>query len=168
MQYALHLCHMALKRTLYAKLVIGGLVDLLESAIGTARVGAAPIGSQPINHVTRDCITLPIRGQSSIYIYHHILLCFVCKHITINTALTTIPCDATQNYNQLFCQCMVTLAVECVLGRATSISMQSVLPPTSELNHQVRVKTGSGHPGHIFSGSSGSDPLYKISGSDPD
>ena len=32
----------------------------------------------------------------------------------------------------------------------------------------ARVETGSGHPGHIFSGSSGSDPLYKISGSDPD
>ena len=37
-----------------------------------------------------------------------------------------------------------------------------------------RVETGSGHPGnpghpgHILSGSSGSDPLYKISGSDPD
>ena len=38
----------------------------------------------------------------------------------------------------------------------------------------TRVETGSGHPGHpgqpghILSGSSGSDPLYKISGSDPD
>ena len=35
----------------------------------------------------------------------------------------------------------------------------------------IRVETGScypGHPGHILSGSSGSDPLYKISGSDPD
>ena len=33
-----------------------------------------------------------------------------------------------------------------------------------------RVETRSGHlgqPGHILSGSSGSDPLYKISGSDP-
>ena len=30
------------------------------------------------------------------------------------------------------------------------------------------VETGSGHPGHIFSGSSGSDPVYKLSGSDPD
>ena len=35
----------------------------------------------------------------------------------------------------------------------------------------VSVETGSGHPGqpgHIFSGSSGSDPVYKLSGSDPD
>ena len=31
----------------------------------------------------------------------------------------------------------------------------------------VSVETGSGHPGHIFSGSSGSDPVYKLSGSDP-
>ena len=34
----------------------------------------------------------------------------------------------------------------------------------------VRVETGLGHPGqpgHILSGSSGSDPVYKISGSDP-
>ena len=31
-----------------------------------------------------------------------------------------------------------------------------------------RVETRSGHPGHIFSGLSGSDPLYKISRSDPD
>ena len=34
-----------------------------------------------------------------------------------------------------------------------------------------RVETGSGHPGqlgHVLSGSSGSDPIYKISGSDPD
>ena len=30
------------------------------------------------------------------------------------------------------------------------------------------VETGSGHPGHIFSGSSGSDPVYNLSGSDPD
>ena len=33
---------------------------------------------------------------------------------------------------------------------------------------RVRVEAGSGHlghPGHIFAGSSGSDPLYKISGS---
>ena len=30
------------------------------------------------------------------------------------------------------------------------------------------VATGSGHPGHILCGSTGSDPLYKISGSDPD
>ena len=35
------------------------------------------------------------------------------------------------------------------------------------------VETGSGHPGHIFSGSdpvynlSGSDPVYNLSGSDP-
>ena len=36
---------------------------------------------------------------------------------------------------------------------------------------EIRVETGSGHPGqlgHILSGSSGSDLLYKISGSDPD
>ena len=39
---------------------------------------------------------------------------------------------------------------------------------------QIRVETGSGHPGHpgqpghVLSGSSGSDPVYKISGSDPD
>ena len=32
----------------------------------------------------------------------------------------------------------------------------------------TRVETGLGHPGHILSGSSGSDPLYKISRSDPD
>ena len=35
----------------------------------------------------------------------------------------------------------------------------------------IRVETGSGHPGHpghILSGSSGSDPVYKLSGSDPD
>ena len=37
-----------------------------------------------------------------------------------------------------------------------------------------RVETGSGHlgyrgqPGHVLSGSSRSDPVYKISGSDPD
>ena len=32
----------------------------------------------------------------------------------------------------------------------------------------IRVETGLGHPGHILSGSSGYDPLYKISGSDLD
>ena len=38
----------------------------------------------------------------------------------------------------------------------------------------IRVETGSGHPDylgqvdHIFSGSSGSDLVYKLSGSDPD
>ena len=32
----------------------------------------------------------------------------------------------------------------------------------------VRVETGLGHPGHILSGSSGSDRVYKISGSDLD
>ena len=32
----------------------------------------------------------------------------------------------------------------------------------------IRVKTGLGHPSHVLSGSSGSDPVYKISGSDPD
>ena len=35
----------------------------------------------------------------------------------------------------------------------------------------VSVETGSGlpgQPGHIFSGSSGSDSVYKLSGSDPD
>ena len=35
----------------------------------------------------------------------------------------------------------------------------------------TRIETGSGHPGqtgHILSASSGSDPLYKIFGSDPD
>ena len=35
----------------------------------------------------------------------------------------------------------------------------------------IRVETGSGHPGqlcHLLSGSSRSDPVYKISGSDPD
>ena len=34
-----------------------------------------------------------------------------------------------------------------------------------------RVETGSGHPGypgHVLSGSSGSDAIYKISKSDPD
>ena len=42
-----------------------------------------------------------------------------------------------------------------------------------ELVH-IRVETGSGHPGypgqpgHVLSRSSGSDPLYKISGCDPD
>ena len=30
------------------------------------------------------------------------------------------------------------------------------------------VETGSGQPGHIFSGSSRSDPVYKLSGSYPD
>ena len=41
----------------------------------------------------------------------------------------------------------------------------------SYISIHVRVETGSGHPGqpgHVFAGSSGSDPLYKISGSDPD
>ena len=33
---------------------------------------------------------------------------------------------------------------------------------------RTRVETGSGHPGHVLARSSGSDPLYKISGSDPD
>ena len=38
----------------------------------------------------------------------------------------------------------------------------------------IRVETGSGHPGypgqlgHVLSRSSGSDPVYKISGSDLD
>ena len=42
------------------------------------------------------------------------------------------------------------------------------------LNLYIRVETGSGYPGHlgqpchVLSGSSGSDPVYKISGSDPD
>ena len=31
-----------------------------------------------------------------------------------------------------------------------------------------RVETGSGQPGHIFAGLPRSNPLYKISGSDPD
>ena len=46
-----------------------------------------------------------------------------------------------------------------------------VIPATIQLCSYTRVETGSGHPGqpgHILSGSSGSDPLYKISGSDPD
>ena len=40
--------------------------------------------------------------------------------------------------------------------------------------HQYRVETESGYPGyvgqlgHVLSGSSGSDQVYKISGSDPD
>ena len=38
--------------------------------------------------------------------------------------------------------------------------------PSSVLDNSV--ETGSGHPGHIFSGSSGSDPVYNLSGSDPD
>ena len=32
----------------------------------------------------------------------------------------------------------------------------------------IRFETGLGHPGHILSGSSGSDPLYKLSRSVPD
>ena len=32
----------------------------------------------------------------------------------------------------------------------------------------ISVETGLGHPGHIFSGSSRSDPVYNLSGSDPD
>ena len=44
----------------------------------------------------------------------------------------------------------------------------------AHLSVQSRVETGldylgnPGHPGHVFSGSSGSDPLYKISRSDQD
>ena len=30
----------------------------------------------------------------------------------------------------------------------------------------IRVTFSPGHPGHIFSGSSGSDPVYNLSGSD--
>ena len=46
-----------------------------------------------------------------------------------------------------------------------------VVPP---MIVQIRVETGSGHPnylgqlGMILCGSSGSDPVNKISGSDPD
>ena len=32
----------------------------------------------------------------------------------------------------------------------------------------TRVETGSGYPGHVLPGSSGSDPAYKVSWSDPD
>ena len=38
----------------------------------------------------------------------------------------------------------------------------------SQVGSGISVETGSGHPGHIFSGSSGSDPVYNLSGSDPD
>ena len=40
-----------------------------------------------------------------------------------------------------------------------------------DVDRGSRVETGSGHPDHpdhILSGSSGPDPLYKLSGSDPD
>ena len=39
------------------------------------------------------------------------------------------------------------------------------------ISKDARVETGSGHPGypgHILSGSSGSNQLYILSGSDPD
>ena len=44
----------------------------------------------------------------------------------------------------------------------------------TEFEVLISVATGSGHPdrqgqpGHILLGSTGPDPLYKISGSDPD
>ena len=41
----------------------------------------------------------------------------------------------------------------------------------NEADMQLSVETGSGHPGHpghIFSWSYGSDPVYNLSGSDPD
>ena len=47
-------------------------------------------------------------------------------------------------------------AVVCIMNCISSKSMET------------RVETRSGHPGHILSRSSGPDPLYKISGSDPD
>ena len=37
-----------------------------------------------------------------------------------------------------------------------------------KLGRVIRVTFSPGHPGHIFSGSSGSDPVYNLSGSDPD
>ena len=50
----------------------------------------------------------------------------------------------------------------------TSNSLNVVLPVMITV---ARVETGLGHsgqPGHVLSGSTGSDLLYKISGTDPD
>ena len=48
--------------------------------------------------------------------------------------------------------------------------LNSTLMLCFEISQVIRtsVETGSGRPGHIFSGSSGSDPVYNLSGSDPD
>ena len=42
------------------------------------------------------------------------------------------------------------------------------LPRSNVSTVQISVETELGHPGHIFSGSSWSDPVYNLSGSDPD
>ena len=51
-----------------------------------------------------------------------------------------------------------------VLGLMTTDHLLIII--RSEVEHSV--ETGSGHPGHIFSGSSGSDLVYNLSASDPD
>ena len=64
-----------------------------------------------------------------------------------------------------------------LVWRITDDSPNSPNFPSAKLSRYTvimfgsRVETGSGHPGqpgHVLSGSSGSDPVYKISGSDPD
>ena len=50
----------------------------------------------------------------------------------------------------------------------TKSQLDSALRQLNNLMVLISVETGSGHPGHIFSGSSGSDPVYNLSGSDPD
>ena len=49
-----------------------------------------------------------------------------------------------------------------------AVTVSTSLDGTYVEGVSISVETGSGHPGHIFSGSSGSDPVYNLSGSDPD
>ena len=67
---------------------------------------------------------------------------------------------------QITMQCVLCMLRHCVCVYCVRVVCVSVLLLCVCVC--VRVETGSGHPGHVFAGSSGSDPLYKISGSDPD
>ena len=55
-------------------------------------------------------------------------------------------------------------------GESNQLTVMNTCFEKKTMHHGtwVSVETGSGHPGHIFSGSSGSDPVYNLSGSDPD
>ena len=65
---------------------------------------------------------------------------------------------------------MNTLSIEHIYKKPVSpkFKNRSGMPTNMLSRLQGSVETGSGHPGHIFSGSSGSDPVYNLSGSDPD
>ena len=65
--------------------------------------------------------------------------------------------------------CIVFTHKNCILKNIVCSYIYFLSPHDRELlDLGCRIETGSGHLGHGLSGSSGSDPVYKISGSDPD